>query len=287
MSLMTNYMENKLADFFRGQGLTLPTNWHLALGSAASDSSFTELSGSGYARQAIARSLANFAGTQGAGTTLASSGTSHTTSLNVAVDWGTPLSDWGIASYVGFFDASSSGNCWIAVPISAIQALTGSPSDPVVIAIDGIPLVVGLNTGCSDYLSNKLIDLIFRGQAFTWPSSTWAALFSVAPTNAGGGTEFSLGGYARVEIVSSLTAWSATNAPGSTSPSGGTSGIISNNSAVTYPTPSSPQGTAVAEALMDASTSGNMLFHNLLDSALVVNATAPTHSAGTIEIEIA
>src|SRR6185312_7402761 len=46
-----------------------------------------EISGSAYARVAVPSSLANFAGTQGAGTTTASSGSSAVTSNNAAITW--------------------------------------------------------------------------------------------------------------------------------------------------------------------------------------------------------
>jgi hypothetical protein len=289
MSNMTNFMENKLADFFRGQGLTLPTNWYLGLGSAASDGSFTELSGAGYARLTVPRSLVNFAGTQGAGTTLASTGTSHETSNNIDLDWGSPSSDWGLASYVGFFDASTSGNCWMYVPITTLTLLLGSPSDPAVVAAGDLVMQMGFNTGCTDYLANKLIDLIFRAQAFSWPSSTWLALFTVAPTNGGAGTECSGSGYARQAIVSSLLEWSATNSPVSTAASSGTSGAIYNITAVTFDAPLGPWGTLVAAGLKDASTAGNLLFYGDLARLVTVNTggTPPNAAAGEIELLVA
>jgi len=58
----------------------------------------------------VARSLANFAGTQGAGTTTASSGTGGVTSNNGAVTFPTPSADWGTATHWGVFDASTGGN---------------------------------------------------------------------------------------------------------------------------------------------------------------------------------
>ena len=74
----------------------------------------SEPSGGGYARVAIACSLANFAGTQGAGTTTVSTGTSATTSNNGVITypipsaaWQTaPAEIWGFATY----DALTAGN---------------------------------------------------------------------------------------------------------------------------------------------------------------------------------
>jgi hypothetical protein len=69
-----------------------------------------EVTGTGYARVSQAASLANFAGTQGAGTTTASSGTSGTTSNNNALTYGSPTANWGLVAAIGVFDAASAGN---------------------------------------------------------------------------------------------------------------------------------------------------------------------------------
>ena len=37
----------------------------------------------------------------------------------------------------------------------------------------------------SDYLENKLIDQIFRGQAYSFPSTLYIGLLTSAPTDAG------------------------------------------------------------------------------------------------------
>lgn len=290
MSQMTNFMENKVADYLRGQGLaSLPaTNWYLALGSAASDSSFTELSGTAYARQAVTRSLPKWAGTQGAGSVLASSGTSHATSNNDAISWGTPGSNWGTASYVGLFDASTSGNCWMWIPISAITITTGNP-DPVQIAAGSLQMTLGLTGGMSDAFANSLIDLIFRAQAYSMPSPIYAALFTSTPSNAGGGTEVSGGSYARASLTPSTANLSGTQSAGSTAASSGTGGRISNNGALAFPAPTADWGTVVAVGFFDASTGGNLLFwHALTSPASVVNGgPAPSFAADALGITLA
>jgi hypothetical protein len=83
--VFTDYAENKIADaLFRGQSLGAPASFYVGLSTTAcSDSSpGTEVStsGTGYARVAVTSSLANWAGTQAAGSTTASSGTGATTS---------------------------------------------------------------------------------------------------------------------------------------------------------------------------------------------------------------
>ena len=81
-----------------------------------SGSAIVEPSGGGYARASVIASLANFAGTQGAGTTVASTGTTGETSNNVQINFPTttaawaasPAMVWGTAT----FDASTAGNCY-------------------------------------------------------------------------------------------------------------------------------------------------------------------------------
>jgi hypothetical protein len=201
----------------------------------------------------VARSLAAWAGTQSPGSTLASSGTSHATSNNGAIDFGTGLD--GTANYFGIFDASTGGNLWAYIPLTAPQDI--SPPDSVSFDPGTLAMTLGLSGGTSDYLSNKLIDLLFRGQAYTWPATTYAAYSTTMPTNSTPGTEPS-GGYLRTAIASTLTAWSATQ--GGTAASSGTSGRTANLAPLLAPVPSADQGDIVGMMLFDAASLGNMLF---------------------------
>ncbi|MEO8153553.1 MAG: hypothetical protein ABI605_10825 [Rhizobacter sp.] len=271
MTRLTDFSKNQLADFIRGQAMPLPDSWHLALGSAADASSFTELTGTAYARLELPRTLTDMAGTQAAASTLASTGTSHATSNNNLLDWGTSGSAWGTAAYVGFFDDATAGECWAWLPVPGGSVVIGS-GDPVTIAISALKMTLGVSGGMSDYLANKLIDLMFRGQAYSYPAVAYAGYSTSATTNSSAGTEPAIGGYARVAIASSLAAWSGTQGAGTTDPSSGTSGRISNNAAITFPAPSGNQGTVGWALLKDAATLGNLLFHHALAAAKTIGA---------------
>ena len=52
-------------------------------------------------------------------------------------------------------------------------------------------------SGFSDYLEDKVLEHVFGGNAFTAPSTLYVALYTVAPSDTGGGTEVSGGAYAR------------------------------------------------------------------------------------------
>ena len=140
----------------------------------------------------------------------------------------------------------------------------------------------------TNYLENKLIDRIFRGQTYTFPTTLHFALFTVAPTDAGGGTEVSGGSYARAAVAASLTNFAGTQAAGSTTASSGTSGTTSNNVSVAFPAPTAAWGTVVAVGIFDSATGGNLLFYGMLSSAKTVDNgdAAPTFSAASFSFQI-
>lgn len=114
---MTQYTLNLLADFMlREQAYDPPATNYVGLFTVLPTRSAggTELALSGYARVALASSLANWSGTQGAGTTAASSGSGAgadritnnvTVTMHAAITVAWPsLVGWGL------FDAVSAGN---------------------------------------------------------------------------------------------------------------------------------------------------------------------------------
>jgi len=102
--------------------------------------------------------------------------------------------------------------------------------------------------GKSDYLENTILDLVYGGVAYTPPAILYVALFSVAPTDAGGGTELSGGGYARVAVPNDLTNFPAASG-----------GSKSNGTAITFPTATADWATVVAFGIFDAAGGGNLL----------------------------
>lgn len=133
MSAMSDHLENKIIDWLlRGQAFTPPANCHIGLFTAAPTDAGggTEVSGNGYSRASVASSLANWAGTQSAGSTTASTGTGGQTSNNGAINFPTPTgAGWGLVTHFGIFDASTGGNLlfWGALT----QSKTINPGDAV------------------------------------------------------------------------------------------------------------------------------------------------------------
>lgn len=124
---MTNYLENKLIDaFLRGQSYTMPATVYVGLYTVCPTDSTagTEATGGSYARVAITSSLANWAGTQSAGSTTASSGTGGTTSNNATITFPTATADWGTQVCLGVSDASTSGNLLFYAALTASRNIT-------------------------------------------------------------------------------------------------------------------------------------------------------------------
>lgn len=263
MSQFTDYGENKVADFQRGQGITLPANWSLIPGSAGSDGGVTEITGLGIAPATVPRSLVKWKSTQG--DSLVSSGSSKSTSNTDAISFGTPTGS-GTLTHIGIKDGS---NVWMWSEVAPVAFVLGDP-DPVQIAAGALELTLGRLGKATHYLVNKMIDLIFRGQAFTWPATLGLSCFTVAPTDAGGGTEVSGGSYARISLVPGLMTLSGTQSAGSTSASSGSGGRISNNSLLTHPAPTADWGDVLAVGVHDAATLGNLLYWQDLDDPITV-----------------
>lgn len=137
-------------------------------------------------------------------------------------------------------------------------------------------------------LENSLIDWLLRGQTYTPPATTYVALFTANPTDAGGGTEVSGGSYARVAVTSSLANWAGTQSAGSTTASTGTSGTTSNNGTITFPAPTANWGAITGVGLFTASTGGTLLAFNALTTGKTVNNgdPAPYFAAGALTFQI-
>jgi hypothetical protein len=99
---------------------------------------YVEVTGGSYARVAIAASLVNFAGTQGAGTTVASTGINGSTSNNIAITFPAPTAQWhptgGAIVGVVAFDASTVGNPWHWGLLAAPKSVNNGDPAPSIAA---------------------------------------------------------------------------------------------------------------------------------------------------------
>lgn len=140
----------------------------------------------------------------------------------------------------------------------------------------------------TDYLENKIVDWLVRGQTFTPPATSYISLHTGACSDSSTGTEVTGGSYARVAVTSSLANWAGTQSAGSTTASSGTGGTTSNNGAITFPAPTANWGVITHFGIFDASTAGNQLFCAALTASKTVNNgdAAPSFAAGALTIQI-
>lgn len=122
----------------------------------------------------------------------------------------------------------------------------------------------------SNYLENKLVDFLFRGQVFPSITTLYFSLHTASVTDAGTGTEVSGGSYARVAVVCNTTNFSSTT--GDTTLSGGTEGYAQNLVDIMFPTPTANWGTVTYMGVWDALSGGNLLFWGPVSPSKVVNS---------------
>ncbi len=128
--------------------------------------------------------------------------------------------------------------------------------------------------GFSDYLEDKVLDHVFGGTSYTAPGTLYVALYTVAPSDTGGGTEVSGGAYVRKTATFNVSGTSPTTA--------------TNAAAIEYPTATANYGTVVAVGVFDALTSGNLLAYANLDASKVVSSgDVFRFDAGGLDITLA
>ncbi len=110
----------------------------------------------------------------------------------------------------------------------------------------------------SNYTENLLLNWLLTTNSATRPTAWYVGLFTAAPSDAGGGTEVTGNGYARV-------------ATGTISVSG-TDTTATNSASIEFAAASGGNwGTVTHAAIFDASTSGNMLAWAALTTSRTIN----------------
>lgn len=130
----------------------------------------------------------------------------------------------------------------------------------------------------SDYLEVNLVKHLFRTGSYTKPTQLNVALYTTAPTDAGGGVEVSGGSYARVNLPPLDANWAATS---------GVDGHTDNAAAITFPAPTANWGVVVAFGIFDEST--NLLIWGTLTAPKTINSgdPAPSFPVGTLDVTFA
>lgn len=125
----------------------------------------------------------------------------------------------------------------------------------------------------TDYVNNKILDMVFGATPYAPPPTLYVGLSQVIANKAGATGEPSGGGYARVPVTNSLANFPASSA-----------GSKSNAAVIAFPAPSSGWGTVVSLFVADAAAGGNVLAMADLTAPRTINAggAAATVAAGAL-----
>jgi hypothetical protein len=120
----------------------------------------------------------------------------------------------------------------------------------------------------SDYAENKILD---HSLGTTMPTQLYLALYTAAPSDAGGGTEVSGTGYARQAVDFDASSGGATQ----------------NAAEILFPVAGASWGTVTHVGLFDASSAGNLIWHGALSASKAIDTNDQFKIAdGDLDISI-
>lgn len=137
----------------------------------------------------------------------------------------------------------------------------------------------------SDYLEQAILNHLFRNTGLAVPATTYIALYTVAPTDAGGGTEVSGGSYGRFAATSGTSGTGSGSVWSAPATEGGGGYVVSNAAEVNFGTATADWGTVLAFGILDASSGGNLLYHNTLTTSRdILTGDEGRFAAGQLQI---
>jgi len=127
--------------------------------------------------------------------------------------------------------------------------------------------------GFTNFSEDLVLDFLFTASTATRPTAWYVALYTVAPGEAGGGTECSGTSYARQSASFTVSGTAPAQA--------------ANSAAVEFPTAGGSWGTIVAAGVFDASTSGNLLaYADLTTSKTIDTGDVLRFNTGTLIVTL-
>jgi hypothetical protein len=265
MGSLSDYAELELLDHVCNAAYSPASTVYLGLSTAdpTDDASgLNEPSGNGYVRKAI--------------TFGAAASRKVTQSGDVTFDEAS--GSWGTITHYGIFDAESSGNMLAHGAFADSKEIVSGNTASVA----STEVYVEFSAGeISNFLANKLLDLMFRNQAYGAPD-TYVALVTATTADDDTGstiTEPSGGSYARVQV----------NVNGGSSPTWdvAASGLVDNTHLITFPTATGDWTTVVGVAICSASTAGDLLFYdNDMGDQAVGNGDTCKFPIGDLDIQM-
>jgi hypothetical protein len=264
MSDVSDWQENKIINrLMRGDAWTPPTTGYLALMTTLPTDAGggVEVSGGSYARQAIAFNSSNWTASATGG---------PVANIN-AITFPKATALWGTIVGFALYDASSGGNLlWF-------KAMTNEsvPAGNTKFFAAG-NLSFALSGDFSDYLRSGLLNLLFRGDAFTFPTNFYFALMNTNAISSGGGAEVSTSGtaYARQVVPQGTGDWTLA-----------TAGVSGNVAVIAWSLATgSGWGSVQGIAVYDAGSGGNLLFFKSWSSQTIAVPNTIEIDAGAFTV---
>lgn len=252
--MLSEYSTHKIIDYvLRGQVYTPPTTLYLALSTTDPQTTVTEPSGGGYARQTI--TFGNAA--------------SRAVAQDAVVTFPVATADYsGIVGYFAVYDALTGGNMLAHGTFPSGRSIkTGQQ-----VVLESGEISISFNTvGISDYLANAALDWLFNGGSLSQPSTLYVAITSAAIVIGDTGstlTDFVMTDYARKAATF--------DAPSDKS--------TSNSSAVNFGTLTGTGQSIAGIGILDAATGGNLLFFNNDNNDAVASGDTVSYPAGQLSV---
>jgi hypothetical protein len=126
----------------------------------------------------------------------------------------------------------------------------------------------------SNYSEKLLLDWLMTNGSATRPTAWHVALYTAAPSDAGGGTEVSGSGYSRKSVT-----FAAASSP---------NGTTENTNTVSFTAVGGSWGTVTHIGIFDAATGGNLLWHGALTASKTIgDGDTLEFAIGNIDLTIA
>jgi hypothetical protein len=134
-------------------------------------------------------------------------------------------------------------------------------------------------SAASNYLENKVLDHVLKNTAYSQPSNLYVGLFKNTSTNAAANLEAGT-------LTDEVSGGSYARQAGAFSAASG--GSASTSATITFPAASADWGTITHVAVLDASTSGNVLFWGAVTTSKTIE-TGDTFqiTSGNLTISLA
>lgn len=126
----------------------------------------------------------------------------------------------------------------------------------------------------TDFLENELNDHVLRGETYTAPTAVYSGLFTVLPSDSTGGTEVTQASSGYTRLATTFVTSGATTPGRSVSETAKTFATVAGGATITV----------VGYGILDAATSGNLLYWATVTETVLNVGDAATFGAGAIVV---